>query len=251
MLLLTEIAPDLWTATQPLSFLGLEVGCRMTIVRLPSHDLVVISPIELRAGDLHAIDSLGTVRYLVAPNLFHHLFLDRAQRFYPTAKTLGPADLAKKRPDLKIDAALDQPGSFESVLDYLPFKGFAAILPTGIQSAQETVFYHRPSKTLILTDTAFNFDESFPFTTRLAAQVLGSYQSLRPTRMEKWGTRDKQAVEASVRKVLNWDFDRVIPGHGTIIETAGKLAFTQGYEWFLERSLNTAARSRKRPTIPG
>ena len=35
---LIEIAPDLWTATQPLRFLGLEVGSRMTVVRLPSQD---------------------------------------------------------------------------------------------------------------------------------------------------------------------------------------------------------------------
>lgn len=48
---LVELAPDLWVATQPLRFLGLEVGSRMTVVRLPSQKLVLISPIELGLGD--------------------------------------------------------------------------------------------------------------------------------------------------------------------------------------------------------
>ncbi|MEO1127111.1 MAG: hypothetical protein AAFW84_12935 [Cyanobacteria bacterium J06635_15] len=100
-----------------------------------------------------------------------------------------------------------------------------------------TVFCHRPSRTLILTDTAFNFDQNNRLTMRLAAQVLGSYKTLRPSQLEKWGSRDKAAVEASVRQVLAWDFDRVIPGHGSIVETGGKEAFKTGYEWFLDKAL--------------
>ncbi len=99
------------------------------------------------------------------------------------------------------------------------------------------MFWHQPSKTVILTDIAFNFDETFPFTSRLAAQVLGSYQTLRPTRLEKWGSFDKEAVEQSIRQVLDWEFDRVIPGHGSIVETHGKAQLKAGYEWLLGRSL--------------
>ncbi|MGB3614272.1 MAG: hypothetical protein WBA10_10805, partial [Elainellaceae cyanobacterium] len=44
---LIPIANNLWSTTQPLRFLGLEVGTRMTVVRLSSSDLVLISPIAL------------------------------------------------------------------------------------------------------------------------------------------------------------------------------------------------------------
>ncbi|NEP59718.1 MAG: DUF4336 domain-containing protein [Symploca sp. SIO2G7] len=234
---LNAIAPDIWTATQPLRFLGLEVGSRMTVVRLPSQDLVLISPIELDKGDCQALDQLGSVRHIIAPNLFHHLSIGSVHKFYPKAKVWGVVGLPEKRPDLRFEQLLTQPGSLENTLDYLPFKGLGAILPQGIKLAHETVFFHRFSHTLILTDIAFNFDQNNSFGIRLAAQVLGSYQTLRPSRLEKWASRDKVAVETSVRQVLAWDFDRVIPGHGSVVETDGKAQFKAGYEWFLNKIL--------------
>ncbi len=237
MLFLTEVAPDLWTATQSQRFLGLEVGCRMTVVRLPNRELVLISPLPLKHGDRARLDALGTVKHLIAPNRFHHLYFGDAQALYPQAQAWGVEGLAQKRPDLRFDGWLNQSGSFAGVLHYLPFEGFAGIVLQGVQLANETVFWHQPSRTLIITDLAFNFDETFPFTSRLAAQVLGSYQTLRPTRLEKWGSFDKTAVEHSIRQVLDWDFDRVIPGHGAIVESNAKDQLREGYEWFLGRSL--------------
>ena len=236
-MVLAEIAPNLWTATQPFNFLGLEIGTRMTVVRLPGGGLVLISPIQLSDSHRQALDNLGEVQHIVAPNLFHHLFLGGVQAMYPEAKTWGVEGLPQKRPDLRFDALLTAPGSFEDTLDYLPFQGFASILPSGIQLAHETVFYHRPSRTLMLTDTSFNFDETNSFPVRLVGWIGGSYKSLSPSRLEKWGTRNKNAVEASVREVLKWDFDRVIPGHGSIVETDGKAAFKSGFEWFLGKDL--------------
>jgi hypothetical protein len=236
-MVLAEINSNLWSATQPLRFLGLEVGSRMLVVRLPGGGLVLISPIELSVSHHQALDQLGPVQHIVAPNLFHHLFVGAAQSLYPEAKTWGVVGLPEKRPDLRLDALFTQPGSFEDTLDYLQFQGFASILPGGIKLAHETVFYHRPSRTLILTDTAFNFDQTNRLPVRILGRIGGSYQALSPSRLEKWGTRNKAAVEASVREILQWDFDRVIPGHGSIVETGGKAAFKSGYEWFLGKSL--------------
>lgn len=237
MLFLAEIAPNLWTATQSMRFLGLEVGCRMTVVRLPNDDLVLISPLPLKPSDRARFAALGHVNHLIAPNRFHHLYFGTAQALYPRAQAWGVEGLALKRPDLRFDGTLDRSGDFAGVLHYLPFRGFASITPKGIQTLHETVFWHQPSNTLILTDIAFNFDDTFPFRSRLAAQVLGSYQTLRPSRLEKWGSFDKEAVEQSIRQVLNWEFDRVIPGHGSIVETHGKTQLQAGYEWLLGRSL--------------
>lgn len=237
MLFLNEVTQNLWTASHPLRFIGLEVGCRMTIVRLPSQALVLISPIPIRRADRAIIDALGTVRHLIAPNQFHHLYLHEMQSIYPQAQTWGVDGLPQKRPDLKLDGLLNQSGNFEGTLTYLPFQGVSSVTPKGIQRAHETVFWHQPSSTLILTDIAFNFDDTYPFSTRLAAQALGCFQTLRPSRLEKWGTLNKAAVESSIKTVLTWNFDRVIPGHGSIVETNGKAQLKAGYEWFLGRSL--------------
>ena len=234
---LIPITDNLWTTSQPLRFLGVEVGTRMTVIRLSNEDLVLISPITLRGADCLILDGLGTVRHIIAPNLFHHLFIDQAQTLYPRATVWGVEGLSDKRPDLKFDALLNRAGTFANELDYIPFEGFEAILPQGIVQANETVFCHCSSRTLILTDIAFNFDQSSNFGTQLAARIIGSYNSLQPSRMEKWGTRNKDKVEASIRQVLAWDFDRVIPAHGSIVETNGKAKLQAGYEWFLNRKL--------------
>lgn len=38
----------------------------------------------------------------------------------------------------------------------------------------------------------------------------------------------------SSRKILTWDFDRVIPCHGDVIETGGKEVFAKMVDWFVK-----------------
>jgi hypothetical protein len=71
--MLRQLAQDLWVAEQPLKYFGLEVGTRMTVVRLQGNQLMVISPITPQDTIIEQLNQLGTVRYLVAPNLYHHL----------------------------------------------------------------------------------------------------------------------------------------------------------------------------------
>ena len=72
----------------------------MTIVRLPSGGLVLISPIELSVSHRQALDKLGVVDHIIAPNLFHHLFIGAAQTLYPEAKVWGVAGLPQKLPSI-------------------------------------------------------------------------------------------------------------------------------------------------------
>lgn len=234
---LIPLAENLWTVTQPFQYLGLEVGTRMVVVRLSQGELILISPIRLQEGNCTTLNALGSVRHLIAPNQSHHLFLHQAQSLYPEATVWGVEGLAEKRPDLNLDALLNQANSFGEELDYLPFEGFGALLPRGISLIHETVFWHRSSRSLILTDITFNFDDTYPWGTQLAARILGSYKMLKPSYYQKWGSRNKAKVKLSVQKVLEWDFDRVIPAHGSIVETDGKAQFRAGFEWFLGQTL--------------
>jgi hypothetical protein len=36
-----------------------------------------------------------------------------------------------------------------------------------------------------------------------------------------------------VKRILEWDFDRILPGHGEIVDSGGKAAFEQGLAWLL------------------
>lgn len=237
--MIKKIDDNLWVVEQPFRYFGLSVGNRMTIVRLAGGDVVVISPINIDGSMVEQINSIGLVKYIIAPNLYHHLFIKNFQKFYPEAQLWAVAGLEEKRPDLAIDRLFTEPmGCLEGELEYLYFQGFQTLDLRGFIALKEYVFYERASRTLILTDTAFYFDDSFDPVTRLAAKLSGGYQKLRPSQLEKIATREREAVKQSIQQVLKWDFDRVIVAHGNIVETGGKEQLKAGYEWFLNTPLD-------------
>ncbi len=233
------LGSNIWIASQKLGFYGLEVGNKMTVIRLENGELVLISPIKIDRSDCENLDALGKVKHLVVPNLLlHDLHVNEMQGFYPDATLWGVDGFSKKRPDLQIDALLNKPGNFDSSLEYIPFDGLKTALPIWqVLDIKETVFCHKPSKTLIIADVAFNFDEHDPTLTRIIARLLGCYKILKPSLVEKWLSDDKAKIASSVKEILKWDFDRVVPAHGSIIEVTGKEEFKAAFEWFLSRSL--------------
>ena len=233
--MLRQIDGSLWVAEQPLKFLGLEVGTRMTVVRLSNKSLVLISPIKIDSETRQQLDTLGTVKYLIAPNLFHYLYLPRCQQMYPRAETISPPGLANKKPELSVNKVFTEDLiEFKSELEYTLLAGFQVFVPPKIAVVNEVVFYHLASKTLIITDSAFNFDNTFPFVTQLATRVLGSYQVLKPSWLEKIAVKDKQQLRQSIDKILAWDFQRVIMAHGQIVDFEAKQQLTKGYQWLLQ-----------------
>ncbi|MGB3292734.1 MAG: hypothetical protein WBB01_07110, partial [Phormidesmis sp.] len=72
-----------------------------------------------------------------------------------------------------------------------------------------------------------------PLVTQLATRVVGGYKNLRPSLLEQIATAEKEKVKRSFRRILEWDFERVIMAHGSIIEKGGKQKLKRGYESFL------------------
>lgn len=237
--MLREIDRDIWVAEQPLRYFGLSVGTRMTVIRLANHELVVISPIQVNDTIVSQLSELGTVSHIIAPNLYHYLFAADFKKLYPNAKFWAAPGLEAKKPDLAIDRTIQgEANSLWKGLEYIFFDGFRTLSLRGFDSLNECVFFHAASRTLILTDTAFHFDESFPSITQFASRAIGGYKNLSPSILERVATKDKEKVRTSVEQVLGWDFERVIVAHGSIIETQGKQKFKKGYEQFLGYSVN-------------
>ncbi|WP_035990965.1 DUF4336 domain-containing protein [Leptolyngbya sp. KIOST-1] len=237
---------NLWVAEQPFRYFGLGIGTRMTVVRLGSDELVVISPIQVSEALAGELDALGTVAHIIAPNLYHYRFAAECKAAYPGATFWATAGLRVKRPELAIDRAICHRQGFANAadavspwpgLEYLFFDGFKTLAPSGPDPLEEWVFFHSASRTLILTDTAFCFDESFPWLTQLVTKVGGGYKYLSPSLLERVATTEKAKVKAAVEQVLGWDFERVIVGHGRVVDRDGKAQFKRGYENFLGCSL--------------
>jgi glyoxylase-like metal-dependent hydrolase (beta-lactamase superfamily II) len=221
---LRELGPRLWVAEAPLRFAGLEVGRRMNVVQLTDGGLFVHSPAPLDDALRAGLDALGEVRFVAAPSRIHgNLWLERYAAAYPGVELLAAPGLAERRKDIDFTAELgsEPDPRWAADLDQELFGGNRLI--------NEVVFLHRPSRSLILGDLALNLGPESPRMTRLFARLGGMYGRLRPTPIFRLATRDKAAARESLERILSWDFDRVVVGHGAIWETGGREALRR--EW--------------------
>jgi hypothetical protein len=222
-----QLDSDLWVAQSPLRFLGVELGARMTVIRLAGSRLLVHSPIAPATELVREVRALGQVAYIVAPNRFHHLFVGDWQAAFPEASVYVAPGLERKRPDLKI----------AGLLTGVPEAGWADTIDQvslgGIPLTNEVVFFHRPSATLIASDLAFNIGSSSPLLTRMTFRMAGTYGRLSPTPLERVLVRDRPAFRGSLTRVLQWPFGRVVVAHGEISERNGRDELDRGYSWVL------------------
>jgi hypothetical protein len=224
---LTERGPGLWTVDRRQRFYGLEVGTRMTVIRLADAALLLHSPVQLDADLRRALDAVGQVRYVVAPNRVHHLYAGDVAVSYPDARLwIGPG-LERKRPDLRYVAILgdEAPAEWRDEVSQVFFRGRPY--------ENEVVFFHRPSRTLVMCDLAFNFGPSATLLTRIWMSLIRSYGYFGPSKLEPWLIRDRAAARACMERILEWDFDRVIVAHGDVLEHDGRDALRRGYGWLL------------------
>jgi hypothetical protein len=48
------------------------------------------------------------------------------------------------------------------------------------------------------------------------------------------GGSDKEAMKKDVKTVAGWDFERIIPCHGDVIEKDGNKAWREVFKWYLD-----------------
>ena len=81
----------------PLRFFGMQLGTRMTIIRLKNDKLFLHSPTKINSKLIKEIDNLGKVAFIIAPNKLHHLFLSSYVKQYPNAIFYATSGLVKKK----------------------------------------------------------------------------------------------------------------------------------------------------------
>lgn len=224
---LTNLAPDLWVATgQFINELGV-VTSRMTVVRLRDGRVLVHSPVPIEQDLCSAVENLGQVAALIAPNLFHHQFISEWRTAFPEAKAFCTPGLAAKRSDFKFDGVLEDasPPEWRGQVDQLLIKG--------IPDYGEMLFFHRPSRSLFVSDLVFNYSpvqaESDP----------GGADGLGPHGRTRSAISDQNALRDSIERVLRWPFERVIVAHGQIVESGGHARFREGFAFLMNKANST------------
>jgi glyoxylase-like metal-dependent hydrolase (beta-lactamase superfamily II) len=210
--LTTVVAGRIWSLERPVWFSGARLRARTTVVRLDDGSLLLHTPAPPTDALAEELRALGPVRWLVVPNCWHHLGAPAAAARFPEARLVGPASALRRNRLLRLDLDLHD-GEFGKLVpefDLLPL--------AGVPFWDETVLYHRPTRTLLGADIVCSAGVNDHFTWRFGARITGCYERVRvpPDARKKLG--DKAAAARSLRAMLERPAERLIVGHGDIIE---------------------------------
>ncbi len=208
---------------------GARIPARMVIAPLCDRSLFVWSPLPLTPGLRDGLDQLGAVRFVVAPNTYHYLFLADFVAAYPRAELWGAPGVGKKCAELRLAGELerDRVGGWSKELDQQvigPIGGYC-----------EVAFLHRASGTLLLADLGFHLLDLPRRWDRLFWGVVADASGrFGPSRiMRSILRRDPELVRASLRRIAAWNFYRILVAHGAPIESGGHEAFLEAYAAWL------------------
>ena len=136
----------------------------------------------------------------------------------------APPGMARKRPDLRIDAELSEVPHPDWAKDLKP----VFISGCGLR---ETVFLHPRTRTLITADLIENFHGSPHWWTRAYLRAGGIYGRVGFSRLLRFLYRDRPRARASLERLFAEDFDRILLTHGEPIAHGGKEALRLTYAW--------------------
>lgn len=214
--MLTAFRDGVWVASGPVRFLGLHLTSSMTVLRLDDGSLLVHSPLVPSPELVAEVTALGPVAHLYAPNTFHHQWLGDWIARFPGARVHAPAELATKRPDLRIDRFHDRPTSERG------FAGIDEICIRGFR-LRETVLVHRAGGTAIVADLAHNIGRPQHTWTKVYTKAMGFYDRVALSRMLRWTSfDDRGAARHSIDALLAAPFDSLVVGHGAAIGGNGR-----------------------------
>jgi hypothetical protein len=229
---LKAIAPDIWVVDGSwIRFYGLPFPTRMTVIRLSNGDLWIHSPIESKEALISAITALGTVRYLVAPNWIHYAWIPTWQEHFPQAKTYVSPGVVERAASRGLQL------HFDEELGDAPLPLWSDDLDQRLADSgyhREVVFFHRATRTLILTDLIENFEKhKVPWWTRPLLKLGGvcDPHGGMPRDMAASFKRQRPHLKKLVEEMIAWEPEKVILSHGRYYEKDGTKELKRAFQW--------------------
>jgi hypothetical protein len=235
---LKRVTDNVWIVDGPVIRFGfpwpkLPFPTRMTVVRLNSGDLFVHSPTPLTPGLAAEIAKIGTPRFIVGPNRIHYWWISDWKAAFPNTEVyLAPRIKEQAKGRIAFDTLpLDKDRGY-------PWDPDIATLPVAGSFMTEIEFFHRKSRTLILTDLIENFEAEKldSFILRLlmriggvAAPHGGLTRDLRLT----FTWRHKRELRTAVETMIGWNPERIVIAHGRWFETDGTAELRRAFGWLL------------------
>ena len=226
--MLEAFGPEIWIAdgTVVSAAGGFRYPTRMAVIRLPG-GLLVWSPIALSAELRAAVDALGTVAWVVAPNSLHHLFVPDWRRAYPEARLFAAPGLKARRPDIPFDSELgDAPdAAWAGQVDQALVRGNLV--------TTEVVFFHAPSRTVLFTDLVQQFrPDAFAGWRGLVARLdLMTGPEPQVPRKFRLAFVDRPAARLALDRILGWPAEQVLMAHGDPVREGGQAFIARAFKW--------------------
>ena len=193
---------------------GVHFPVNSSLIELENNTLMVISPGPFEQKMIREIIAKYSTIYCVAPNAFHHKHLKSFNSFFPEIDIYGPSALTKKQPWLSGKIL-----SLDSLAEKL--KGQILLFPIlGNSLLNETVFYCHRSKSLIVTDLFFNMRNPMPLGRKWILSLVGARNKIAQSKLVKKSITNKETYIRSVKPLAKLDCQRIIVGHGHIVEGA-------------------------------
>ena len=209
-----QIAENLWLLRFPLRLLGLQIGRNVSVIRLASGKLIIHSTAPFDPNVVARIRAKGQPAWLLDATRFHDSCAAEGRAAFPEVTYLVPEPFPH-RDRLRGIPLENVPDEWAGEVELRRIDG--------MPSVQEHAVFHRPSRTLIVGDLLFNFRENASWWTKLVARwVMRLDRLVGMSLVFRSMIRDKAAFHRSMADIFAWDFDRVIVGHGSVIETGGK-----------------------------
>jgi hypothetical protein len=217
----------------PLRLMGMPMPVRMSVIRLAGGDLWLHSPTRYDEALRRELERHGRVRHLVAPSSAHWMFVQEWQRRCPDTVTWAAPGLrergAVKKSGVRLDHDLDEtaPPDWASEIEQVivPGAGF-----------REVAFFHKPSRTLVLTDLIANLEaEKLPLPMRLMARLTGvlAPDGKAPGYVRLIIRAKRREAAAAAARIVAWRPERVVFSHGRWFERDGAAALERAFKWLL------------------
>lgn len=221
---------------------------------MTSGSLAIFSPVNLTPEVRDTITSLGgSVKYIAALDLEHHLHVTSWKNAFPDAQIIAPEGLWEKRqsnPEFK-DTPFDHVFKESKYGQQGVNEEFDSEFETEYvygHGSRELVFLHKRSQTLIEADLLFNLpareqysraSESYRsgLLTKMMTPLLTATPPATWHKRFAWyilAAKNRKAFGESMKRIDKWNFDRLIPCHGDVIETGAHPIFHNVFSWFLD-----------------
>ncbi len=232
---LKPVGENIWIVDGPhISFYGLPFSTRMTVIRLASGDLFIHSPIALTDALKSEVSALGKVRHLISPNWIHYAYIADWQKAFTDTIAWAPPNVRARAIKHKVDIAFDRDLGEVAEPDWA--EEIDQLVAFGSKTHVEVVFFHKASKTLILTDLIENFEKPklprwLRFMIGLAGNVDPDGKAPIDMRMSFLGGKAK--LRAAVQQMIDWAPERIILAHGRWYERDGTIELRRAFRWVL------------------